>query len=388
MAVSNLHTLDSDVLYSILTLCPNLTNLYSIITTHPAIYNVFSTRRRLILRLVFRHGNIKAAEAFMTRIQCANPIDWVALREAWRPNLLDLWPRRRAVTWATALFAAYNEAGLQDERLEFARLIDGMIIELDKKIIVKYMGMLARAVVKTYVHAKLSNEAIALQEWVRLRLNPTWPEHSIWCKELVASYKRYGNEERALQMQIECWELYKTDRPESEEALDWARRVVKEHQIRGNEEEALEFHKTVRSELDPTNASYAAWSRQLIHMLQRKNNAAEVVTVTEDVWRHLNIEIDDTGYRFWARQLSQLYEAMERPEDAIAVCEACWKATTERLEQDPSEEILIYKTIGTGLILVEVLKKYERLQDAGDVEDKCKEFKDRYNEMIRKTNPS
>ena len=386
MTVSNLHTLDSDVLYSILTLCSNLTTLYSLIKTHPAIYNVFSTRRRLILRLVFRrYENITAAETFITRIQCANPMDYVAFRESWRPNLLHLRPKRRAVAWATALLDTYNRAGLQDERLAFAKRIGGTIVELNQKTIVTYMGVLARAVVETYVHAKLSNEAVALQEWVRLRIGPTWPEHSVWCKELVASYKRYGNEERALQMQIECWELYKKAiQPESEKALYWARRVVKEYQLRGKEEQALEFHKRVRSELDSTTGSYAAWSRQLIHMLQQKNNAAEILTVTEEVWRNFDIDTDDTGYRAWSRQLSELYEAMERPGDAIAVCEACWTATTERLEQDPDEDILRYQTIGTGLILAEVLKKYGRLRDAGDVEDKCKEFKDKYNEMIRK----
>jgi DNA-binding SARP family transcriptional activator len=382
MAVSNLHTLDGDVLYSILTLCPNLTTLYSLITTHPTIYNVFSTRRRLILRLVFRrHGSMTAAEAFITRIQCANPIDYVAFREAWRPNSLPIWRSKRTVAWTVALLTAYHRAGLQDEGLAFAKQIAGMITELRREIIAKYMT-LVRAVVKTYVNAKLSNEAVALQELVRLRLDPWDPEHSVLCKELVASYKKSGNEERALQLQIECWELYKTAiRPKSDVALDWARRVVKEYQLCGKDEEALEFHKRVRIELDPTTAPYIAWSRQLIHMLRRKKKTAEALTVTEEVWRHLDIDV--TGYRAWTRQLSQLYEAMERPADAIAVCEACWTATTERLEQNPNNEILRYQTIGTGLLLAKVLKKYGRLEDAGDVEGRCKEFKDSHNERIK-----
>jgi hypothetical protein len=376
MAVSNLHTLDSDILYSILTLCPNLTTLYSLITTHPAIYNAFSARRRLILRLVFRrYGNITAAEAFITRIQCANLIDYVAFREAWRPNSLPLRSNKRVVTWATALLAAYHKAGLQDERLAFAKQIAKMIIESKRDCTSEEMRTLVKAVVRTYMTAKLSNEAVTLQERVRIGLNPRKGEHSAWCKEIVATHKKAGNADRALQMQIECWEQYKTVvGPGSDVALDWARTIVMEYKLDGKEEEALQFHKRVRSGLDPTTAPYVAWSRQLIHMLQREKKAAEALTVTEEVWRHLNINV--TGYRAWAYQLSEMYEAMERPEDAIAVCKACWTVMIERLEQAHSRDSMRYQARGAGLVLAKVLKKYGRLGEARGVEDRCKDFVD------------
>ncbi|KAF1834925.1 hypothetical protein BDW02DRAFT_579234 [Decorospora gaudefroyi] len=193
---------------------------------------------------------------------------------------------------------------------------------------------LARAVIRTYTAAKLSQEATELEETILRHLNPRLPAHSVWAKQLINTYRSSGHAQKTLCLQLECWELYKTVVGSgSEVALDWARSIVRGYQLKGEDGEAIKFHQTVRSLLDPTTAQYVAWSRQLIQMHQKYNQPGEALVVTEEVWRHL--QPDTTGYRAWAVQLSEQHDALGKPDDALAVIEAAWTDIAAELARFP-----------------------------------------------------
>ncbi|KAF2181222.1 hypothetical protein K469DRAFT_692104 [Zopfia rhizophila CBS 207.26] len=227
-----------------------------------------------------------------------------------------------------------------------------------------------RAVIRMCMTTKHVSEAVELQENFLKHLSLRSSEHSIWAKQLVATYRSTGDSERILRLQLDCWERYRKGiGPGSEVAMDWARSIVSEYQLRGNDQEAIKFHQRVRSLLDPRTAQYVAWSRQSIRMHQRANQHLEALTVTEEVWRHLQPE--SKGYRAWTAQLSELYESAGRPEDAIAVYLAAWTAISGRLARSPNDGAWKYLARGAGFALARVYRKHQRLDDASLLEAKC-----------------
>jgi hypothetical protein len=380
MAAVNLHTLDNDIIYELLTLCPDLDSLRGLILTHPALYYAFNGRRRLILRAVFKtqnnvrflhpgDGEIAAADEFILRFEPKNPIDSVAFREALWPELERLLTAKLPSKWATSLLACYQKAELSNDALRFAKRTTGLILE-SSRLLYSETRTFIRAVIRMYMTAQLFPEAIELQGKVLKRLRARSPEHSPWAKQLVATYRSTGYSDRILPLQLDCWERYrKINGPGSEVALDWARSIVCEYQLNGDDQEAIKFHQRVRTLLQPQTAQYVAWSRQLIRMHQRANQHGEALLVTEEVWRHL--QPGSKWYRPWTTQLSELYEAAGRPEDAIAVYLAAWTAISGRLARHPNDVVWKYQAKGAGLTLARVYRKYQRLDDASLLEAKC-----------------
>jgi tetratricopeptide (TPR) repeat protein len=380
MAVVNLHNLDNDIIFEILTQCSNLPCLHNLVLTHPILHHVFNSRRRLILRAVFRTQNslhilpipstatIKAADAFITSIDFKNAIDNVALREAFLPGLEQTLPFR----WLAALLNCHRKAELLHDALSLAKQTQDRIF-LDKtQNLVRKLNF-ARAIVRTYTAAELIPEAIELQKKTLKSISPRTHEHSIWAKELVAAYQRTGQSELVLQVQLDCWELYRrTVGPGTNVTLSWARSIVNEHQLRGDNQEAIKFHQRVRGSLDPRTPQYIAWSRQLIRMHQRSNQTAEAVAVTEEVWRHL--QPDSKGYRAWTGDLGQLYDSAGRPDDAIAVYLAAWTAINNRLARSPNDATWKYHARGAGIALASAYRKHQRFDDATSLEAKCHEL--------------
>ncbi|KAF2204587.1 hypothetical protein GQ43DRAFT_437822 [Delitschia confertaspora ATCC 74209] len=384
MAVSNLHTLHHDLLFEVLTHCPDLTTLRCCILTHPNLWHAFSTSRRLILRLVFRNqftgssprrtkdlvSSVHAAEYYITRFihrrsEGTNWFDCVAFQEGLWPLLEPLLPEKLSLEWAKNMLTAYQKAELRDDALCLVKRTIGLIMKSPGQLSWEARAF-ARTAVRTYISAKLLQETIALQEAVRQRFHPWQAEHTLWSKDLIATHRNAGDDDRVLQLQISCWELYKTALgPDNDATLNWARAIVREYQRRGQEQEALAFHRKVRSMLDPRAAPSIAWSRQLIHMLQRQKKHAEALAITEDVWQHLNPE--SAGYRAWAGQLSEQYEAMGRPEDAIAVWEAAWIAITAQLTRKPNDNSWKYHARGAGLSLAKVYQRNRHLDEASAV---------------------
>jgi hypothetical protein len=373
MVAANLHTLDSDVLCELLTSCSDLTTLRCLIATHTTVYHAFSSRRRLILRFVFRNQSpVLATAKDIIKNKCNNPLDCVAFRESLWPRISRSWPSQTTVEWATALLGTYHKAGLKEDAISFAKRSTILLMNPEERLTLS-VRTFARAIIRTYIAAEMYGESIALQEAVRQRLDPKQPEHSVWCKESVATFRKIGESERVLQLQQEFWEVYKTRvGPGSDVALDWARTIVKEFLGRGKDKEALQFHQKVRGELDTTTAPYIAWSRQLIHMLQRDKKDAEALAVTEEVWRHLSPET--VGYRAWTKQVSDQYENMGLPEEAIVVCEASWTAATERLTRYPKDNAWKYAARGAGLALAKIYRRHGRHEMASSVEETCKEL--------------
>ncbi|ORY08464.1 hypothetical protein BCR34DRAFT_666068 [Clohesyomyces aquaticus] len=372
----NLHTLDSDMLYEILVLCPNLKALSSLILTHPAVFNVFSSRRRLILRIVFKrqifHENrgksyvAPQADAVNKRVEnIINPIDAVGLREA-------LWPRVERILYsptehwtskyATAMLASYHSADLQDEALEFA--MRTMVVLLrTRPFFDDGPCAFAAAVSRTYMAAKMPDKAIELQETLFRRLVPRYPQHNRWAKQLVTAYAKTGHSDRVLPLQIKCWEEYsKVNGPRNEVTLYWAREAIREYKRQDQNQKAIEFHQRVRSTLDPKTDTYIAWSRQLIHMYQREKQHAAVLSVTEEVWRHMDPET--TGYRAWMAQLGQIYVNMGRLEDSITVYEAAWEAIKQRLIEKPNDNHWKWEAKGAGRVLAKAYDRNQRQVDA------------------------
>jgi tetratricopeptide (TPR) repeat protein len=394
MATPNLHTIDSDTLLEMLMLCPDLSSLRCLIETHPVIHHVFTSRRRLILRTVFRNqitadapGPYQAmgpANSSILKNKSNNPIDVVAFRESIWPEIEHLLKHGPVVTWATALLAAFHAAKLDHEALAFSQRITTLFLKKKHRF-----GPAARSffksAIRTHVLAGLEKEAMRLQERVLdcLTINrpahpdmhSTWEnrdtlEHSKWAKDLADTYRRTGSTDRLIAFQLGSWELYRTIvGPNSDVTLDWARALVLTYQHSKRNEKALEFHARVRKTLDPTKAQYLAWSRQLIRMYQRQHRGAEALIATREVWNLLRPE--SKGYRAWTTQLSNAYEANGRPEDAVRVCEDAWRAISARLEEKPKAKSWQYQTIGAGLSLVQAYKTHGRLEDAAVVEATC-----------------
>jgi hypothetical protein len=261
MAAANLHTLDSDILYELLITCSELVSLKRLILTHPILYHVFNRRRRLILKAVFKTqhdvrqsrrpwAELSGTDQYIRRLDSISAIDRVALREA-------LWPQigRRMLPqvrkWATALLACYHQAGLENDAITFARkAID--IVRSEPLSCTFEERTLLKAVIRTYKTAKLPGEAMELEEFVLPQIHPrlvahsgadtaVMPRHRIngrqknprllaysnWAKQLINTYSDNGHNQKALSLQLHCWELYKDEfGPESEVALDWARSIV------------------------------------------------------------------------------------------------------------------------------------------------------------------
>ncbi|KAF2138913.1 uncharacterized protein K452DRAFT_360682 [Aplosporella prunicola CBS 121167] len=214
----------------------------------------------------------------------------------------------------------------------------------------------ARAVVRTYVADNRTRDALTVQETVRSRLDPHKPRHSIWSKEISASYRNAGDSEAVLRLHLESWELYvATLGPDSGVALDWARGAVYEYQQAGDGDAALQFHHRARNLLHPTTANYVAWSRQLIHMYQRQQMQAEALAVTEEVFQHLTPH--DTGYRAWAAQLCEQYYVLGRNDMSILVCETTFAAISQCLQQHPNDNSWKFHARGARLALA---KEYRR----------------------------
>jgi hypothetical protein len=383
MASLNLHTLHSDILHEVLALSPDLTTLRCLIGTHPAIYRAFLSRRRLILKIVFRkQTNFRPsnrsfdsteADKFVARIEKLDPAAGVAFRESIWPALQKHLQSNQTLRWAIALLATYQNAGLNEEELFFARRVMGLILDL-AWIPASDAYNFAKAVIRTYLAAGLIHDAIEIQELIRRRTHVLSRQHSRWSKELIVSYRKFGHEERILPLQLENWDSYKiATGPENEVTLEWARAAVCEYKNQGKDREALQFWQTVRSSLTPTCPPYIAWSRYMMHMYKRQKQDAEALTVVEEVWRNISPEV--TGYRAWAAQLSEQYESAGRSDDAIAVCEAAWTAINERLMAQPHSRDWNYQTRGAGLLLSKVYRRHERCEEARAVEARCHDIR-------------
>jgi tetratricopeptide (TPR) repeat protein len=379
MQTPNLHTIDSDVLYNILVLSPNLDDLRNLICTHPAIHHVFLSRRRLILRRVYgkqfrmhprgAYWYLKKAEEFIASIEPRDVIAAVAFREAiWR-FVGKLIHTKQTLRWATSLLNAYHEAELKDEELAFAQRIMAAILNSPRDFEFEVYGF-ARTVFRTYAIAGLKQEIVDTRQRIRDRIDARSLQHSMWSKELVASYKKLGYKDRILPLHLETWELYKDAiGAESEVTLEWARAAVCIFKEQGRHEEALQFWQTVRCSLDPASARYIAWSRHMMHMYKRQNRNAEALTVTAEVWRNIQPEV--TGYRAWTAQLSEQYEAAGRSNDAIAVCESAWTAINQRLEHEPNSDDWKFQLRGAGFMLANAYRRHGRVGEADAVEERC-----------------
>ncbi|KAH7078584.1 hypothetical protein FB567DRAFT_534238 [Paraphoma chrysanthemicola] len=382
MAVANLHTLDSDILFEILTACDNLVTLRNLILTHPVLYHTFNNRRRLILRTVLRtqyhvhflrrphEHKFGETHSSILLIKTSNVIDRVALREAPWPELKRLMPEVLSCKWASWLLGSYNQAGLQDEALLLAR--ESIRIMLAKcKILVSEQSALARAVIRTYTTANLQEEALELDEAILQHLSPRQPDYSVWAKQLITTYQKTGHDDKILPLQLKCWETCKTCAgAASDYALDWARSIIRGYQLKGEDAQAIAFQETVRTLLDPRTPQYIAWSRQLIQMHQKSNQPAEALAVTQSVWRHLGPETK--GYRPWTAQLSEQYDTLGRPDDALAVVEAAWTAIGVYLARFPNDIAWKYQARGAGLMLAKAYRRHQRIDEAIALEVKCK----------------
>jgi tetratricopeptide (TPR) repeat protein len=383
MNAPNLHTLDSDVLHHILILCPNLTDLRNLICTHPAIHDAFSGRRRLILRLVYKnqfkmhplgtYWYLKKADDFITPVEQRDPVAGVAFRECIWPLVEKPIHSKQTLRWATYLLSAYHQAELKNEEMLFARRIMSSILGSPRSFEFEVYGF-ARAAIRTHLAAGLNEDAVTIQERIRQRIEPRSPEHSRWSKELVASYKKMGYDERIIPLHLENWELYKnTMGPGADVTLEWARAAVGKYKEQGKNEDALQFWQTARRSLDPASTPYIAWSRYMMHMYKRQRQDSEALRVTEEVWRNIQPEV--TGYRAWTAQLSDQYESAGRGDDAIAVCESAWRAIDERLKLQPISGEWKYQLRGACLMLAKVYRRHGRLEEADAVEARCSEIR-------------
>ncbi|KAH7079282.1 hypothetical protein BKA63DRAFT_262789 [Paraphoma chrysanthemicola] len=381
MAVANLYTLDSDILFEILTTCEDLVTLRHLILTHPVLYHTFNRRRRLILRTVFRTQNnalsshrpnerkFVAAHESILRIKASNAIDRVAFREAPWLELKRLMPGGLSCKWATSLLGCYNQAGLQDEALMLARESISILLAKSRSLSPE-QSALARAVIRTFTAAKLHQEAMELDETILQHLNPRQPDFSVWAKQLITTYQKNGHDEKIYPLQLQCWETCRTEAgPGSDSALDWARSIIRGYQLKGEDALAIEFQETVRALLDPRTPQYIAWSRQLIQMHQKSNQPAEALAVTQSVWRHLGPETK--GYRPWTAQLSEQYDTLGRPNDALAVVEAAWTAIGTYLARYPNDIAWKYQARGAGLLLAKAYRRHQRIEEANALEAKC-----------------
>jgi hypothetical protein len=276
---------------------------------------------------------------------------------------------KQTLRWAISLLNAYYEAGLKDEELAFARRIMAAILNSPRDFEFEVYGF-ARTAFRTYANAGLNQEIIDTRQRLLRRIDPRSLQHSIWSKELVASYKKLGYKDRILPLHLESWELYKDGiGPESEITLEWARAAMCIYKEQGRHEEALQFWQTVRCSLDPSSARYIAWSRYMMHMYKRQNRYAEALEVTAEVWRNIQPEV--TGYRAWTAQLSEQYEAAGRSNDAIAVCESAWTAINQRLEREPNSNDWKYQLRGAGSMLANAYRRQGRDGEADAVEEQC-----------------
>ncbi|KAH8689266.1 hypothetical protein GQ44DRAFT_734401 [Phaeosphaeriaceae sp. PMI808] len=364
----NLHTLHGDLLHEVLLLSPDRKSLRHLVLTHRAIYHAFKARRRLILRTVFEMEarvsplDMVAVNSFLVRLQINNPIDGAALREALWPRFEPFLPALFPSRWATALLACYHSSNLKDDALEFTKRTTIRLL-YHALSPTREARTFARAAIRTYVAADLVEDALRFQEAFLHRLDHRLPEHSLWAKELVISYRAVKGPEQALQLQRSNWELYQTTLgPNSDITLDWARSIVREHQSAGDHHEAILFHQQIRISLDPTTAQYVAWSRQQIQMLHKLDRVEEALLVMEDVWRHL--QPDSAGHRAWATQLSAQYEAVGRADAAVVVCEAAWTAIKLSLGRLPNDRTWKYHAHGAALMLAKVYRRNNRIEDA------------------------
>ena len=376
MDAANLHTLDGDILYELLATCCDLVSLRCLILTHPALYHAFNHRRRLILRTVFTTQNhvrpshrpsereVSVAHQYILRITpTSSTMDRVALREA-------LWPgAKRTCQYAIDLLSCYHQAGLKEEALLFARDTIRIVLATSQPLRSE-QRTLAKCVIRTYTAAKLPQEAMDVGEKVLQRLDPRSPEHTIWAKQLINTYRNRGQDEKVLLLQLDCWKLCrKLAGPGSHVALEWARSIIRDYELKGEHGKAIEFHRRVRGHLDPTTAQYVAWSRQLIQMHQRCNQHGEALVVMEEVWHHLRP--DTTGYRAWARQLSEVYYALGRREDGLIIMEAVWTGIAAHSARFPNDMGWRYKARGAALMLAKSYRRHERTGDANALEAKC-----------------
>jgi len=213
------------------------------------------------------------------------------------------------------------------------------------------------------VAADLDEDALRFQEAFLHRLDHRLPEHSLWAKELVISYRAVQGPEQALRLQRSNCELYQTTLgPDSDITLDWARSVVRGYQSVGDHDEAILFHQQIRISLHSTTAHYIAWSRQQIQMLHKLDRVEEALLVMEDVWRHL--QPDSAGYRAWAAQLSAQYETVGRADAAVAVCEAAWTTIKLSLDRFPNDRTWKYQAHRAALMLAKVYRRNNRIEDA------------------------
>ena len=306
-------------------------------------------------------------------VEQRDPIAGVAFRESIWPVVEKLIHSKQTLRWATALLNAYHHAELQNEELAFARRTISAVLASSRSFEFEVYGF-ARAVIRTYLAAGLNQESIEIRQKIRQRIDPRSVEHSRWSKELVASYKKLGYEDRITLLHLESWELYKNAAgPEADVTLDWARSIVCRYREQGKNEEALQFWQTVRRSLSPTSTPYIAWSRYMMHMYKRQNQNAEALRVTEEVWRSINPEV--TGYRAWTAQLSEQYESAGRIDDAIAICESAWRAINERLELQPISGNWRFQLRGAGLMLANVYRRHGRIAEADAVDARCSEIR-------------
>lgn len=380
--MSNLHTLDQDLLHEVLALCPDLTALYSLIRTHPNIYHAFLGRRRLLLKLTYRKQtkirprwrdlDTKDPEEFIKSIR-HDLIAVVAFREslwlAFEKHLHD----KRTLEWAKELLVAYQRAELYSDGLSFAQETMARILS-SGEVLERGVPDFARSVVRMYTITGRTIDAIELQELVRNRISPRSRDHGIWSDELIVSYKKLGLKERIIPVQLDNWNLYKLHKnPENDTTLIWARAAVLQYRDEGKDREALHFWQAVRSSLAPTSPQHTAWARYMMHMYARRKESSEILEIKGEVWQ--NISPDVNGYREWTAQLSEEYELAGRHDDAIAVCEAAWTATNERLSLRPDSTDWKYEVRGSGLLLANTYRRYGRTDDADVVEARCNEIR-------------
>ncbi|KAF1956836.1 hypothetical protein CC80DRAFT_492328 [Byssothecium circinans] len=387
MFTNNLHTLDSDVLFELLTSCPDLTTLHSLISTHSTLYHAFNNHRRLILKRVFltQHllthpridhaRTITNAATYISKLKNIGPADSATLRETLWPDIETHAGSRQVSKWGAGLLSCYQRAELTTEALALVKKATRLLMRQTAKEFrhIETKKFFESAFI-TYMKAGQLQEAIALQESALQYINPRSPVHAVWSKELVAKYIANNEPARARKLQQDTWDLYAAISPNSIMALDWARLLVREVQSAGHHEEALAFHQKVRRSLDPTKNHYIAWSRQHILMAQKLGKEDEALATIEEVWRRLRP--DSTGYYAWTAQLSKAFEDMGRIADAIGVFESAWEANGAVLARNPKDELWRYRTRLTGLQLARVYRRYEREGDAGAIEKSCEDLDD------------
>ncbi|PVH97955.1 hypothetical protein DM02DRAFT_62963 [Periconia macrospinosa] len=398
MASTKLHTLNSDILCEILLSCSTLSDLYCLIRTHPNIYTVFHTRRRQVLRSVYRTQHQNSAlcgktwqdridqdsvDAFFKGLnnRCKNAIDHVALREAlWHQHYQPYVPSsERAIKSASSLLKWYEKAGLQQEAFQFASKTLKAILRKPSSTSLETQEFV-RLVARIYGLENRTRELIRATEATLKRLPHGSLKHIFWIKCLVGIYRAANNatySEPLLTLLRDNWDSYSTSTkgPATEDAKYLARELLTEYTSHDHSDDAaaaLAICRTVRDATTPGSPEHIAWSRQMIRLHRKTGNVDGVVHVMEEALRPL--QHASKFYRIWTEELAREYETTGRPHDAIAVWESAWAAIAATLARHPNQNEWRFDGKGAALILVKLYRRYGRDGDAVALEARCNEL--------------